>query len=165
MDKVGSPRGLIRYSTERALEHKSYRLIRPRTLVYSGILVVLLATMVSSIALRQPVIMDVIRDRNALYRDVGRMGIENSYTVRIINKQNVGRSYRLSVSGLQGIELNAPAEVYIGGESVETLPVSVVVPHAYADGGNVIKFELNSIDGSNISVVEESRFRGPTENF
>ena len=93
------------------------------------------------------------------------MGIENNFTVRIINKQNEGHTYTLSVSGLQGIELKAPAEVYIDGESVETLPVSVVVPHAYADGGNVIKFELNSIDGSNISVIEESRFRGPTESF
>ena len=37
MDKVGSPRGLVRYSTERALEHKTYRMIRPRTLVYTGV--------------------------------------------------------------------------------------------------------------------------------
>lgn len=63
MDKVGSPRGLIRYSTERALEHKSYRLVRPRTLVYTAILFLLMASMVASMALRKPLIMDVIRDR------------------------------------------------------------------------------------------------------
>jgi cytochrome c oxidase accessory protein FixG len=165
MDKVGSPRGLIRYSTERALEHKSYRLIRPRTLVYSGILMLLLGTMVTTMALRKPAIMDVIRDRNALYRDVGRMGIENTFTIRIVNKQNEGHSFNLSVSGVEGIELRTAADMYIAGESVETLPVSVVVPHEYADGGNVITFELNSTDGSDISVTEESRFRGPTENL
>ena len=165
MDKVGSPRGLIRYSTERALEHKSYRLIRPRTLVYTGILVLLLTTMVTTIALRKPAIMDVIRDRNALYRDVGRMGIENTFTIRIINKQNEGHTYTLSVSGVEGIELRTPAEMYIAGESVETLPVSVLVPHEYADGGNVIRFELNSTDGSDITLIEESRFRGPTESY
>ena len=74
MDKVGYPRGLVRYSTERALEHKKYRLLRPRTMVYTGVLTALLALMVSLIVLRTPVILDVIRDRNTLYRDVGRAG-------------------------------------------------------------------------------------------
>ena len=165
MDKVGSPRGLIRYSTERALEHQSYRLIRPRTLVYTGILVALLATMVTTMALRKPAIMDVMRDRNALYRDVGRQGIENSFTIRIINKQNTEHDYALSVSGLDGIQLGTAAEFSIAGESVMTLPVSVTVPHEHAGGGNVITFELNSTDGSGITLIEESRFRGPTENL
>jgi len=165
MDKVGSPRGLIRYSTERALEHKSYRLLRPRTLVYTGILMALLATMVTTMALRKPAIMDVMRDRNALYRDVGRQGIENSFTIRIINKQNTAHDYTLSVSGLDGIQLRTATAFSIAGESVLTLPVAVTVPHEYADGGNVITFELNSTDGSAITLIEESRFRGPTENF
>jgi len=165
MDKVGSPRGLIRYSTERALEHKSYRLIRPRTIVYTGILVVLLASMVSSIALRKPAIMDIIRDRNTLYRDVGREGIENSFTVRIVNKHNVDHEYKLSVSGLEGIELRTDSRIAVAGESVVTVPVSVTVPHEHAAGGNVISFELTSIDGSDITVIEESRFRGPTESY
>ena len=86
MDKMQYPRGLIRYSTEHALHHEGYRLLRPRTIVYSTILVVLVTALVSAIALRPPVILDVIRDRNTLYRDVGRQGIENSYTVRIVNK-------------------------------------------------------------------------------
>ena len=165
MDKVGSPRGLIRYSTERALEHKSYRLIRPRTIVYTGILVVLLASMVTSIALRKPAIMDIIRDRNALYRDVGRQGIENSFTVRIVNKHNVDHEYNLSVSGLEGIELRTDSRIAVAGESVVTVPVSVTVPHEHAAGGNIISFELTSVDGSDITVIEESRFRGPTESY
>jgi hypothetical protein len=93
------------------------------------------------------------------------MGIENTFTIRIVNKENEGHSYNLSVSGVEGIELRTTADIYIAGESVETLPVSVVVPHEYADGGNVITFELNSTDGSNINIIEESRFRGPTENY
>ena len=164
MDKVGSPRGLIRYSTERALEHKSYRLLRPRTLVYTGILLLLLGSMVASMALRKPVIMDVIRDRNALYRDVGRQGIENSFSIRIVNKHNEDHVYELHVSGPEGIQLRTDAVIAIAGESVATMPVSVTVPHEHSYGGNVIYFELNSIDGSDIAIVEESRFRGPAEN-
>ncbi|MGI9202471.1 MAG: FixG Ig-like domain-containing protein, partial [Woeseiaceae bacterium] len=163
MDKVGTPRGLIRYSTERALEHKSYRLIRPRTLVYTGILTILLATLVTTIALRKPVIMDVIRDRNALYRDVGRQGIENSYTIRVINKHNEDHEYELSVAGIEQMQIQTDTRFSLDGESVMTLPVSVVVPHELAGGGHVIEFRLDSTDGSDISIAEESRFRGPIE--
>ena len=162
MDKVDYPRGLIRYSTERALENKSYRLIRPRTIAYTAILITLLTTMVTSIALRKPAIMDVMRDRNALYRDIGRDGIENGYTVRIINKKNEAHEFKLNVTGLEGMRIGSDTEFTLAGESVLTLPVSVIVPHEYAAGGNVIKFELTSTDGSGITVIEESRFRGPT---
>jgi cytochrome c oxidase accessory protein FixG len=163
MDKVGYPRGLIRYSTERALEHKKYRLLRPRTLVYTGILTALAVLMVSLMALRTPVILDVIRDRNTLYRDVGRAGIENSYTIRVINKHNESHDYALSVSGIEGMQIRSETAFSLEGESVFTLPVSVTVPHEYAAGGQVIEFHVDATDGSGISVTEESRFRGPTD--
>jgi len=165
MDKVGSPRGLIRYSTEHALEHKSYRLIRPRTLVYTGILFVLMIAMVTTIALRKPVIMDIIRDRNTLYRDTGHSGIENGYTIRIINKHNADHDYALAVSGIDGISIQTETEFSLAGESVLTLPVSVTAPHEHAGGGHVIEFRLDSTDGSGITVTEESRFRGPAEGI
>ncbi len=163
MDKFSYPRGLIRYSTERALEHKKYRLLRPRTFVYTGILAALLTLMVTLIALRTPVILDVIRDRNALYRDVGRAGIENSYTIRVINKHNEGHEYLLSVSGIEEMTLSIAEPFEVAGESVHTLPVSVTVPHEHAIGGQVIEFRIDAIDDSEISKTEESRFRGPTE--
>jgi cytochrome c oxidase accessory protein FixG len=165
MDKMEYPRGLIRYSTERALEHKRYRLLRPRTLVYGGILLTLCVSLVSAMALSKPVILDVIRDRNTLYRDVGQRGIQNNYTIRVVNKHNVPHQYVLGVSGIAGIQIETPTEFSVAGESVFTLPVSVVVPHESARGGQVIKFRLSSEDSSNIVIVEESRFRGPTEDY
>lgn len=163
MDKMSYPRGLIRYSTEHALEHRRYRLFRPRTIVYAVILLVLGSALVTSLAVSQPVILDVLRDRNALYRDVGRRGIQNSYTIRVVNKQNEAREYRLVVSGLEGIRIGSDAPFSVSGESVYTLPVSVTVPHEQAVGGQVIEFHLESTDGSGIRITEESRFRGPPE--
>lgn len=164
MDKMEYPRGLIRYSTENALEHKRYYLWRPRTIVYSVILVAFLAGLVSSLAMTQPVIMDVMRDRNTLYRDIGRAGIENSYTMRVVNKHNRDHTYRISVSGLDGIMIRTDTEFSVPAESVHTLPVSVTAPHEEAAGGNVIEFRLQSVDDTSIAVVGESRFRGPEEN-
>lgn len=164
MDKMNYPRGLIRYSTENAILHKNYRLIRPHTIVYSLVLTILVATMVSSIVLREPVILDVLRDRNTLYRDVGRQGIANSYTLRIVNKHNIDHEFSLSVSGLEGIRIQSETRVAVPAESVFTLPVSVTAPHASAVGGKNIDFILESADGS-IRIVEQSRFRGPSEEY
>lgn len=163
MDKMDYPRGLIRYSTERALEHRKYRLLRPRTFVYGAILLVLCSALVTSLALTEPVILDVLRDRNALYRDAGRRGIQNNYTIRVVNKHNATHEYRLDVSGIEGIRIDSQTVMSVGPESVYTLPVSVLVPHEYAAGGQTVEFHLEATDGSDIRVSEESRFRGPNE--
>lgn len=164
MDKMNYARGLIRYSTENAILHKNYSLIRPRTIVYSLILTILMVTMASSIMLSKPVILDVLRDRNTLYRDVGRQGIANSYTLRIVNKHNIDHEYLLSVSGLDGIKIQSETHVYIPGETVFTLPTTVTAPRESAVGGNTIEFILETVDGS-IRIVEESRFRGPSGDY
>lgn len=161
MDRMNYPRGLIRYSTEHALHKEPYRIIRPRTVVYSVVLGVLVAALAASILLRKPVILDVIRDRNTLYRDVGRAGIENSYTLRIINKHNRPHEYELSVRGLEGASIQSETRVQVGAESVYTLPTSVTVPHETAVGGQTIEFVLEATDDPSIRVVEDSRFRGP----
>jgi cytochrome c oxidase accessory protein FixG len=165
MDKMEYPRGLIKYTTENAILNKGYHMLRPRTIVYTAILATLITAMVMSIVLRPPVILDAMRDRNALYKDVGRRGIENSYTLKIINKQNVDREYRLSVQGLDGIELVSEAEFSVAAESVYTLPTSVTVPHEMAAGGNTIEFVLQDVNDSSIRIVEESRFRGPSADY
>ena len=165
MDKMGYPRGLIRYTTEHSKHHKPWHLVRPRTLIYSVILTALVVGLAAAVVLRPPVIVDVIKDRNALYRDVGRRGIENSYTLRIINKRNEARSYRLSVAGLDGLAIQTPTEFTIAPETVLTVPTSVTAPHESAQGGHVIEFMLESTDGAGIRVTEEGRFRGPTEDY
>ena len=161
MDKMNYPRGLIRYTTEHSLHGEPYRLFRPRTVVYSAVLLALVSALALSVTLRPPVILDVLRDRNALYRDIGRGGIENTYTVRIINKRNRAHEYELSVTGLDGIDIRTPSRVSVGPETVYTLPTSVTAPHESAVGGQRIEFLLQSIDDPSIEVTEESRFRGP----
>ena len=161
MDKMNYPRGLIRYSTEHALHHEPYRILRPRTVVYSVVLTALVSALAAAIVLRPPVILDVLRDRNALYRDAGRLGVENSYTLRIVNKRNTPHTYQLAVRGIDGIELQTPAQTYVGPESVVTLPTTVTVPHEFAVGGQRIEFELVAIDDPSVKITEDSRFIGP----
>ncbi len=165
MDKMMYPKGLIRYSTENAIVGKKTRVLRPRVAVYAGLLLVLCAGFVALLASKQPVILDVMRDRNALYRDAGRQGIENNYALHLINKSHAERSYLLSVSGIQGIRLSKVEPVTVPAESMIRIPIAVTVPHENASGGHSIEFTVSAIDDPSVTLSEESRFRGPHDNL
>jgi len=162
MDKMNYPRGLVRYTTEHALQHKQTRVIRPRMMVYAALLLVLIGAMVTSMATRTPIILDVIRDRNALYRELPGDMIENSYTIKLINQSNDMRYFNLSVTGVAGIYLDGIDEVIaVDGGGVLSLPVRARAARADASGVRSIDFTAQAIDDESVVRVEDSRFLGP----
>ena len=160
MDKVGSPRGLVRYATPNGLEGKPARLLRPRVLVYGGLLLLLLAGTVAGIALREPLIVDVIRDRQ-LFREVAGGGVENSYTLRLVNKEGRAHRFAVALEGDPALQLLAPATVLAAPEEVVTVPVTVRAARRAVRGGRDIRFVVRDLD-SGLQVREKSRFFGPT---
>ena len=163
MDKMNYPRGLVRYTTEHSLNSKETHVIRPRMMVYGALLMVLIGALVSSMALRTPIILDVIRDRNSLYRELPGDLIENIYTLKVINQSNDERVFKLSVEGVQGIHLDGVSdEVVVGGGGVLSLPVRVRVNREYAQGIMNIDFVVEAMDDSGDIRVEDSRFLGPS---
>ncbi len=163
MDKMNYPRGLVRYTTEHGLQGQKTRILRPRTLVYATLLLVLVSGLAAAIATRSPVILDVIRDRNSLYRELPDDVIENIYTLKIINQSNDPRRFALSVSGLGGISLDGvDGPVAVGGGDVLSLPVRVRAARADAAGISEIFFSVVATDDESVAVTEDSRFLGPS---
>ena len=160
MDKVGSPRGLVRYATQNGLEGKPARLLRPRVLVYGGLLLLLLTGTVAGIATRDPLIVDVIRDRQ-LFRDVAGGKVENSYTLRLVNKEGRAHRFAVTLEGDPALELSTPATVHAAPEEVLTVPVTVRAGRRAVHGGHDIRFVVRDLD-SGLQVREKSRFFGPT---
>ena len=74
MDKLGYAKGLVRYSTQNAMDNKWtpqqmwQRLMRPRIQIYTMILVAVTLALLVSIGLRTPFKVDVVRDRSTLSR-------------------------------------------------------------------------------------------------
>jgi polyferredoxin len=115
-------------------------------LVYTAILLLLLAAMAVSIALRSPFRVDVVRDRASLARIVDDGWIENVYRLQIMNATEQPQRYRVAAKGLPELKLD-------GGEAIEVLPaqarwISVaarVPPQAAAaagPGAHPIEFEV-----------------------
>jgi cytochrome c oxidase accessory protein FixG len=163
MDKMNYPRGLVRYTTEHSMESQEARVLRPRVFVYAALLLVLVTGLVTSLATRTPLILDVIRDRNALYRELPNELIENIYTLKIINQSADPRRFTLAVSGVPGISLDGVDEaILVDGGSVLSLPVRARASRDDASGISVIDFTLSALDDESVVVTEDSRFLGPT---
>ena len=163
MDKMNYPRGLVRYTTEHSLQNKQTHVVRPRMLVYGTLLLVLTGSLVTSMAMRTPIILDVIRDRNALYRELPGDMIENIYTIKLINQSNDERDFKLAVEGVDGIYLDGLDEsVTVAGGGVLSLPVRARAHRDNASGIATINFIATALDDANINRIEDSRFLGPT---
>jgi cytochrome c oxidase accessory protein FixG len=168
MDKLGYERGLVRYSTENALEKNFGRaeilahLIRPRVLIYSAVLVAITIAAAWGIAVRLPLKVDVIRDRGVLAREVEGGLIENVYTLRIMNTDEQPHRYSIGVSGMPGIELAGPHETEVGPASTQSLVVSArVQPDAGPKGSQPIRFDIEAAGNPAIRLQEKAVFMMP----
>jgi cytochrome c oxidase accessory protein FixG len=168
MDKMGSPHGLIRYTTTHALEHQATHVLRPRTLIYGTILALLTVGFVVAVAMRSPVSLDVIRDRNALFRLADDGNVDNVYTIRILNKSEHPQRFVLEARGSAPLTLLARQAVYlVPSGAVYSLPLRVrraaYDPRTMEQiGAETIVFTLRSLDDSKIHTETEARFLAPT---
>ena len=112
MTKVGRPTGLMGYDNEvnitrrREGKREIYRLVRPRTAIYVGIIVLVGAIMLYTLLTRSVLDISVLHDRNPLVVTLADGSIRNGYTVRVLNKLNDMRTLRLEVDGLPGAEVH-----------------------------------------------------------
>jgi cytochrome c oxidase accessory protein FixG len=165
MDKLGYPRGLIRYSTENAMKGGSAaasivrRVLRPRVLAYVTILSVLVATLAAGLYLRTPLKVDVIRDRAALARETPEGLVENVYKLQIMNTQERPARYGIHVSGIDGLSVIAKQPIAVPAASTQAVAVTVRVdPTGKPAGSHEIFFRIEDIDEPSVATREKSRF-------
>ncbi|MGQ9723861.1 MAG: cytochrome c oxidase accessory protein CcoG [Tepidimonas sp.] len=166
MDKMGYPRGLIKYSTQNGMAQgwtraqMIRRVFRPRVLVYSAILLTIASALAVSLWLRVPLKVDVIRDRAALARMVEMGRIENVYRVQFMNASEVERTLTITVEGLPGVELSSDPSVHLLPAEVRSVPVRIQVPPGIQPGSHSIVLGFHTPDGA-IAVKEKTTFVVP----
>ncbi|PCI71921.1 MAG: cytochrome c oxidase accessory protein CcoG [Piscirickettsiaceae bacterium] len=164
MDKMNYDKGLVRYTTENALEGKKTNILRPRIIIYTLLLVVLLSGVVYSIETRSLVTLDVIRDRNALYRENIEGQISNSYTIKVLNMDVVGHSFEFSAEGLEGIKVSIKSPIDVAAGQIFELPLVVTIdPGFIKEQTTELIFSLHALDDLNLKTKSDSRFIGPMD--
>ena len=163
MDKMGYAKNLVRYTTLNAIEGGKTKILRPRIVIYFMLLVIISSALVYKMAVRIPLELDIMRDRNALYRETNEGLIENIYTLKVINMSENEHKYKLTITGIDGLSViqKMPDIIVKSGEILD-LPISI-----QADPINLkrtavsLNFDLVSTSNPDIHVEETGRFIGP----
>lgn len=168
MDKMKYPRGLIRYTTENALEKHWGRkeilghIVRPRIIVYTVILIGIVLALIWGLAHKADLRVNVLRDRAVLAREVEGGLIENVYRLQVMNVTEHTHHYGITVSGLEGIALEGDSLIEVAPATTKSFMVSVRVPlESGQKGSHTIFFDVKEKQDSNIAVHEKATFLMP----
>jgi cytochrome c oxidase accessory protein FixG len=162
MKKLGYPPGLVRFSSQRAVEEGGRtRIIRPRVVFYAALLTVVLGLLSYSVFFRTPLRLEAIRDRNVLYREVAGGRIENVFTLKIANMDDKPHRFVVTVSGLPDARLGTH-EVDVASGAVETVPERLSVDASRMDPGSApFWWYVEAQDNPKLQARRESRFLVP----
>jgi polyferredoxin len=128
-------------------------------LIYSAVLLLIIAGTAASLYARVPLKLDVLRDRASLMREVEDGQIENVYRLLVMNTQEVGHRYRISVSGMETLFVASDNEIELPAATTLQVPVRLRMDGALADkGSHKIYITVQALDDPSISAVEDSVF-------
>ena len=162
MDKMGYPRGLIRYTSENELEGGTTHWLRPRVIGYVTMLIVMIAVFSYNVASRIPLEMTVIRDRNQLFVETADGAIENIYKLHLVNMDGNPHTFTLTIDGIEGAELLGRSRYDLEGGEVQTISLRVRArPETLTAPSTEMTFTAVAEDMPSLRAVAESRFMRP----
>lgn len=157
MDRMGYPKGLINYTTEHKMAGANTTVMRPKLIGYGAVMLIMIGLFFVQVASVDPMGLDVLRDRNQLFRINSEGFVENTYTLKIINKTQQPQEYRLSVSGLDNAKWYGAQTITVKSGEVLSLPISLGVdPDELTKPISTIQFNLENNNDDHIQT--ESRF-------
>ena len=167
MQKMAYAPRLIRYDTQNGMEagwtrrQLLRRVLRPRVLVYTAILALLVAGLLASLVARTPLKVDVVRDRASLARIVEGGRLENVYRLQIMNATEDARHYRIAAHGIEGLSVSPDERVTIDAAQSRWVAVRLQVPYGVVpSGSHTVHFDIRDEEGG-AEVSEKAVFLVP----
>ena len=149
------------------------RVLRPRTILYGSLMVLLAGLLLAVMLIRRDVAFSLEADRNPFFVRLSDGGVRDGYWVKILNKRQDTRSYALSLSGLPsaslsiiGMEKDPNAPIIVPADTLRSLRVFVSVPSgALPDlGGTATSFQFQLTELGDGSVTKHAaNFRSPQQ--
>ena len=165
MAKIGAPSGLIRFASDQELVGLGVPrslMRRPRIVVYAALLSIFAGFLVLTVSFRSLVLVDVMRDRGALLRETADGSIENAYTLKLMNLDQVAHEYTVLVRGLPGVKIVGDNRFFVSPGSIQPLSITVSAPGDRIQSGiQPIYFGIAANDDRIKRIEEESTFALP----
>ncbi|UCD75940.1 MAG: cytochrome c oxidase accessory protein CcoG [Phycisphaerales bacterium] len=148
MDRLNRPRGLIRYSSQEAIEGGRRQLIRPRVVLYPLLLMVVVSLFGLALAGRSPVDVSFLRNRGSVFHVLDSGSVENKVHLKLTNRAPRDRSYNVSVIQ-EGVAMTcSDLPLRIGPGDSASLVLHVTVPRDRFEGGRAeVKFLVGDDTG------------------
>ena len=165
MERFSYPKGLISYTSEQKLLDKKSRHINFKVIAY-GIFVVIISIATSYwISSRIPLETSILRDRSALYRTNYLGVVENTYTLKILNKTQQSLHYQILVTGLEDSTLTLPKDILIAAGDMREIPVTLSVDgYSLTKRVTDISFNIRALEQPDISLDKKTVFYGDKIN-
>jgi cytochrome c oxidase accessory protein FixG len=165
MDKIGKPKGLVRYESMNGLEgiNVSRLLKRPRVLVYISIMSVALGVIVNGLLNLEELDIKVLHERKPLYVMLSDGYIQNKYEVKILNKTDKVKHVVLEAEGLNGAKLVGAEEPFLA-ISGKVMPYTVYLKQAKEDSTdnyNDVYFNFRVVEDQGKIVSYKTMFIRP----
>lgn len=160
MTKISRPTRLIAYNTDVNIKNRArgkppaYRLVRPRTVLYAGVIALVGSLMLYGIITRPLAMIDVVHDRNPLFVLLSSGAIHNGYDVHIANRTHQSSTFRLHVEGMRGVQLyiigateQDPTRLSVAPDQTEDFRVLLTMTNPPATSATPVTFVLTNTQG------------------
>jgi len=177
MNKIGRPEGLIAYDSlknfERRKEGKKnvFRIIRPRTIIYSALLAIVGCIMFYALLNKSVLDVNILRDRNPMFVELSSGDIRNGYTIKIMNKSNAIQKYSIDIEGLNNFSIHSD---FVDEYTITGAPIISVNRAKLRSVKFYLSVPLESLNDSSVDVtfkiteltsgaldVQSTTFKGP----
>ncbi|MBF0455581.1 MAG: cytochrome c oxidase accessory protein CcoG [Magnetococcales bacterium] len=171
-DRLHLKNELIRYTSMREMKGGETQWFRPRILIYGGLLTLFLGGISAFFAFRSPVELNVIRHRQPIYIMQSDGGIQNNFTIRVLNMSPNPRTFSIEVENLKGSSLTVGAIKKVDEKNRplltvspgDVMPFTVYVKQAknhLQSGAQEIRFQLRALDNAEHFDTYNSVFMRP----
>jgi cytochrome c oxidase accessory protein FixG len=150
--------GLISYTSENALLGKKAKPLRPKIVGYGILSILAMIFMAYTVEVRVPIEFSVLRDRGALYQLDFNDNVTNSYLLKITNKSQLDRYFKVNVLE-RNVSLSVDKQVLIKAGDIANVPVHLTMtPNDIDERVTEVTLVVNVASSPDIKVSKQTKF-------
>jgi cytochrome c oxidase accessory protein FixG len=162
MDRVGRPRGLIRYSSQSALDREPTKLVRPRVIVYSLVIVGLVTVLAVLLSTRKAFDLTLLRGLGSPFVIAPSGEVDNLVRVKLVNRTAEPRTYTVEAVSPKGIRVSVIESVRLEPLAMGTEPVHLMAPaELFRASGGALTVRLRVTDDTGAVRERDYLLYGP----
>lgn len=164
MDKVGRPKGLIRFDSYNGIAEKKKLTLSPRIMAYAAVLLALIGSLVYLLYSREPIEATITRVPGTMYQEQEDGRISNLYNVQLINKTFEDAHIELKLVDEKGeIKIVGEEDLTLLGQARKESTFFIILDREDIKTNSTRLNIAVQADGEVLDEIE-TRFMGPITN-